>query len=153
MKRKQGPITSSSQTKKTKVSKAVVLLQDLLDFSRGVKTEEDIERRFKHIAVTLLHEFHLVVVQRDEDTTKEIEFEILEAEFYLLIGGHYEDPFAHWNGEQKISGQWCVVRYCFIFWTELPLVIGISIVHREKQSTRTAVPPVLQDTEAVLARV
>jgi len=81
-----------------------VLLQDLLDFSEGVETEEDIERRFKHIAVTLLHGYRLVV-QHDEDT-KEIEFEVLEAEFYLLIGGCYEDPFTHWSEEQKISGQW-----------------------------------------------
>jgi hypothetical protein len=108
MKRKQGPSTSSSQTKKTKEFDGV-LLQDLLDFSQGAKTEEDIERRFKHIAVTLLHGFHLVVVQHDE-VTKEIEFEILEAEFYLLIGGCYEDPFTHWSEKQKIGGQWCVVN-------------------------------------------
>jgi hypothetical protein len=108
MKRKQGPSTSSSQIKKTKEFDAVMPLQDLLDFSQGVKTEEDIERRFKHIAVTLLHGFHLVVVQNDEDK-KEIEFEILEAEFYLLIGGCYEDPFTHWSENQKIGGQWCVV--------------------------------------------
>ena len=86
----------------------MLLLQDLLDFSQGVKTEEDIERRFKHIAVTLLHGFHLVVAQHDEDM-KEIEFEILEAEMYLLIGGFYEDPFTHWSEKQKIGGQWCVV--------------------------------------------
>ena len=107
MKRKQGPSTLSSQTKKTKEFDEVVL-QDLLDFSQGVKTEEDIERRFKHIAVTLLHGSNLVVVQNDEDM-KEIEFEILEAEFYILIGGCYEDPFTHWSEKQKIGGQWCVV--------------------------------------------
>ena len=113
MKRKQGPITSSSQTKKTKESDTAVLLQDLLDFSQGVNTEEDIERRFKHIAVTLLHGLHLVVVQHDEDT-KEIEFEILEAEFYLLLGGRYEDPFTHFGEEQKIGGQWCVVSVLIV---------------------------------------
>ena len=107
MKRKEGPSTSSSQTKKTKGFDGVVL-QDLLDFSQGINTntEEDIERRFKHIAATLLHGFHLVVVQND---MKEIEFEILEAEFYILIGGCYEDPFTHWSEKQKIGGQWCVV--------------------------------------------
>jgi hypothetical protein len=48
----------------------VVPLQDLLDFSRGIKMEEDIERRFKHIAV---------VVQHDEDTNlKEKEFKALQ---------------------------------------------------------------------------
>ena len=107
MKRKQEPSTSSSQTKKAKEFDDAVLLQELLDFSQGVKTEEDIERRFKQIAVTLLHGYHLVVAQHDEDT-KEIEFEILEAEFYILIGGCYEDPFTHWSEKQKIGGQWCV---------------------------------------------
>jgi len=107
MKRKQGPITPSSQTKKTKGfdSDTVELLQDLLDFSR-VKTEEDIERRFKHIAASLLHGSHLVVVVQDDEDTKEIEFEILEAEFYLLIDGCYEDPFTHCHEKQKVSGQW-----------------------------------------------
>ena len=85
-----------------------MVLQDLLDFSQGVKTKEDIELRFKHIAVTLLHGSNVVVVQNDEDM-KEIEFEILEAEFYILIGGCYEDPFTHWSEKQKIGGQWCVV--------------------------------------------
>ena len=41
-----------------------------------------------------------MVVQYDEDT-KEIESEILEANFHLLIGGCYE---------MKIGGQWCVVN-------------------------------------------
>ena len=107
MKRKQRPpITSSSQVKKTKGTTTVALLQDLLDFSQGFRTEDDIQRRFKHIAKTLLHEFHLVAVK--DTTREEIEFEILEAEFYLHIGGCYEDPFAHRSEEQKISGRWCV---------------------------------------------
>jgi hypothetical protein len=116
MKRKQGPTTSSSPTKKSKGFDDVVLLQELLDFNQGVKTEEDIERRFKHIAATLLHGFHLVV-QHDGDT---IEFEILEAEFYILIGGSYEDPFTHWSEKQKIGGQWCVVvtTQCLAFYLD-----------------------------------
>ncbi|KAF8806017.1 hypothetical protein BYT27DRAFT_7103161 [Phlegmacium glaucopus] len=115
MKRKQGPTTTSlSQAKKTKLtdletgtSALPVSLQELLDFSR-VKTEEDIECRFNHIAKILLHESHLVVVVKNEDTnaTKEIEFEILEAEFYLQSGGCHEDPFTHGSEEQKISGTW-----------------------------------------------
>ena len=68
MKRKQGLSTSPSQSKKTKEFGGV-LFQDLLDFSQGVKREEDIERRFKLVAVTLLHGFH--------ENAKEIEFEIL----------------------------------------------------------------------------
>jgi hypothetical protein len=106
MKRKQGPTpTTFSQFKKTKGT--TVELQELLDFSQGIKTEEDIERRFKHIAETLLHGFHLVVV-KDTITSKEVEFEILEAEFYLQLNGCHEDPFTHGSEEQKISGKWCV---------------------------------------------
>jgi hypothetical protein len=101
MKRKQVP-TTYPQAKKIKGTATVQVLQELLDFGEEVNTKEDIERRFKHIAETLLHKFHLVVVK---DTTEEIEFEILEAEFYLQISGH-EDPFTHGSEEQKISGQW-----------------------------------------------
>lgn len=123
MKRKQGPASSSSQAKKTKptlgtpagTSSVLSSLQELLDFSQ-VKTEEDIEHRFNHIAKTLLHEVHLVVVvikhEDTKDTKKEIEFEILEAEFYLQIGGCHEDPFTHGSEEQKLSGRWCVRFKC-----------------------------------------
>ena len=51
-------------------------------------------------ACALLHGFHLVVVQYDEDT-KEIESEILETKFHLLIGGCYE---------MKIKNQRSMVR-------------------------------------------
>ena len=102
MKRNQGSTNATPCSETTAAT--VEILQELLDFSQGVKTKEDIERRFKAIAESLLHEFHLVAVT--EDTTKEIEFEILEAEFYLQIAGH-EDPFTHGSEEQKISGNWC----------------------------------------------
>ena len=101
MKRKQVP-TTYSPAKKVKEIATVEVLQELLNFGKEVKTKEDIERRFKYIAETLLHKFHLVAVK---DATKEIEFEILEAEFYLQISGH-EDPFTHGSEEQKVSGQW-----------------------------------------------
>lgn len=113
MKRKQGPTSASfSQAKRIKPisgpTEAVLALQELFDFSK-TKTEEDIERRFNHIATTLLHECHLVVIVVDaaDAVTKEIEFEILEAEFYLRIVGCHEDPFTHGSEEQKISGKWC----------------------------------------------
>jgi hypothetical protein len=117
MKRKQGPITSPSQTKKTKGVDSVVLLQDLLDFNRGVQDGRGYWAPLQTYRGNP-HEFHLVVVQHDEDT-KEIEFEILEAEFYVLIGGCYEDPFTHWSEKQKIGGQWCTVKYSIllvIYW-------------------------------------
>src|ERR1700678_35938 len=82
MKRKQEPATSPSHPKKTKpsfgsASDTVPSLQDqeLLDFNQIGNSEEDINRRFNHIAKTLLHEFHLVVVVKDTTTTQEIQFE------------------------------------------------------------------------------
>ena len=115
MKRKQGPTSTSSSPalKKTKSkglgTGSTLSLQELLDFSQA-KTKEDIEYRFKHIAQTLLHEFRLVVKETTTTTTTttEIEFEILEAEFYLQIVGLHEDPFTHGSEEQKVSGTWCV---------------------------------------------
>src|ERR1700678_4491146 len=110
MKRKQEPATSPSHPKKTKpsASDTVPSLQELLDFNQIGNSEQDINRRFNHIAKTLLHEFHLVVVVKD---TQEIQFEILEAEFYLQILGRHEDPFTHGSEEQKITGTWYITIY------------------------------------------
>jgi len=79
-------------------------LRDILDFS-GVDTEEEISRRFERISTALLHEFRLVV-RRDNAT--DVEFDILEAEFYLQMGGCHEDPFTHGSEEQRVSGRWYV---------------------------------------------
>jgi len=77
-------------------------LREILDFS-GVDNEQEISRRFERISTALLQEFRLVV--RCEHGT-DVEFEILEAEFYLQIGGCHEDPFTHGNEEQRVSGRW-----------------------------------------------
>jgi len=77
-------------------------LREILDFS-GVDNEQEISRRFERISTALLQEFRLVV-RREHGT--DVEFEILEAEFYLQIGGCHEDPFTHGNEEQRVSGRW-----------------------------------------------
>ena len=84
------------------VSAKLSALREILDFS-GVDSEQEISRRFERISTALLHEFRLVV--RREHAT-DVEFEILEAEFYLQIGGCHEDPFTHGNEEQRVSGRW-----------------------------------------------
>jgi len=84
------------------VSAKLSALREILDFS-GVDSEQEISRRFERISTALLHEFRLVV--RREQAT-DVEFEILEAEFYLQIGGCHEDPFTHGNEEQRVSGRW-----------------------------------------------
>ena len=95
---------SNSQDSELDVGEKLSALREILDFS-GVDTEEEISRRFERISTTLLHEFRLVV--RRENAT-DVEFEILEAEFYLQIGGCHEDPFTHGSEEQRVSGRWYV---------------------------------------------
>ncbi|KAF8967490.1 hypothetical protein BDZ97DRAFT_1916773 [Flammula alnicola] len=77
-------------------------LQSLLDFSL-VTTEDEISTRFDQIAKALIHEFRLVVRR---ENARDVEFEILEAEFYLQVGGCHEDPFTHGSEEQKVGGRW-----------------------------------------------
>ncbi|KAF8887244.1 hypothetical protein CPB84DRAFT_1684681 [Gymnopilus junonius] len=77
--------------------------QALLDFSL-VDSEEEIARRLQTISKTLLHGFKLVV--KPDGSSQEIEFQVMEAEFYLQIDGLHEDPFTHGSEEQKFSGQW-----------------------------------------------
>ncbi|KAF4619759.1 hypothetical protein D9613_004733 [Agrocybe pediades] len=97
--------------------------QQLLDFSQ-VTTENDAVERLGQVANTLIRSFRLVVKRDEPGTTDdrkgdgetgtggdaeavETEFEVLEAECYLLIGGGiHEDPFTHGSEEQKISGRW-----------------------------------------------
>src|ERR1700678_2296209 len=81
MKRKQEPETSPSHPKKTKpsfgsASDTVPSLQELLDFNQIGNSEEDINHRFNHIAKTLFHEFHLVVVVKHTTTTQEYSLSI-----------------------------------------------------------------------------
>lgn len=75
----------------------------LLDFSL-VDTNEEIARRLDLISESLLHSFSLVV--KPEKASKEIEFQIMEAEFYLHIDGLHEDPFSHGSEDKKFSGRW-----------------------------------------------
>ena len=84
------------------VGAKLAALREILDFS-GVDNEQEISRRFERISTALLQEFRLVV--RREHAT-DVEFEILEAEFYLQIGGCHEDPFTHGSEEQRVSGRW-----------------------------------------------
>ncbi|KAH9482101.1 hypothetical protein JR316_0004196 [Psilocybe cubensis] len=87
--------------------------EQLLDFSSvggGVEGEDEIATRLYRIARALLHEFRLVVrpptKSGDEPPPEDVEFQILEAEFYLRLDGCHEDPFTHGSEEQKVSGRW-----------------------------------------------
>ncbi len=79
-------------------------LAELLDCS-SLKDQAAIDGRFNLIARSLLCN-HVVVVKTAVDAP-EIEYELLEVEFYLLSARHHEDPFTHGTEEQRISGRWC----------------------------------------------
>jgi hypothetical protein len=77
-------------------------LRALLDLTE-VKTEQDISTRLDRIANAILREVRLVLKRKD---APDVEFEVLEAEFYLQIGDRHEDPFTHGSEEQRYSGCW-----------------------------------------------
>lgn len=82
--------------------------QQLLDFS-SVERDEEIATRCDRISRALLEEFRLVVkppTKAGKPPPDEIEFQVLEAEFYLRLEGCHEDPFTHGSEEQKVSGHW-----------------------------------------------
>lgn len=80
------------------------VLPDLLDCT-SLKDQAAIEARFHLIARSLLCE-HVLVVKPAVDAP-EMEYELLEVEFYLLSAGYHEDPFTHGTDEQRTSGKWC----------------------------------------------
>ncbi|KAH9942559.1 hypothetical protein B0H21DRAFT_750925 [Amylocystis lapponica] len=76
-------------------------LLGLLDFT-STCTDTDISLKFERIASALLHDYHIAITSGEVD----VEYEILELEFYLQRSTCHEDPFTHGSEEQKQSGQW-----------------------------------------------
>ncbi|KDR84390.1 hypothetical protein GALMADRAFT_711077 [Galerina marginata CBS 339.88] len=103
-KAKPGSKDTSTQTapKDFHADANLAAFQELLDFSL-VNDEAEITRRFDIIPRMLIHEFRLVVKPENKP---EVEFQIMEAEFYIQVATCHEDPFTHWSEEQKISGRW-----------------------------------------------
>ncbi|PPQ65733.1 hypothetical protein CVT24_011766 [Panaeolus cyanescens] len=77
--------------------------QNLLDLS-SLQTEEEVNERLERISKALLYNFRMAV--RREGQAEDVEFDIVEAEFYLQIGQIHEDPFTHGSEEQRFSGRW-----------------------------------------------
>lgn len=77
--------------------------ENLLDLS-SLQTEAEIETRLDQISTALMYNFRMAV--RREGVEGLIEFDIIEAEFYLQIGEIHEDPFTHGSEEQRFSGRW-----------------------------------------------
>ena len=101
-KKKKPDDSNSAATQGVDAKQKLLAFKNLLDFTE-VTTEEEIASRFEEISRTLLHELRIMVRRENK---QDLELEILEAEFYLQIGGCHEDPFTHGSEEQKISGRW-----------------------------------------------
>ena len=84
----------------------------------------------------------------------EIEYDILEIEFYLLKEGCHEDPYTHGAEEQRSSGRWYVSLVLFSSSSTTYIIyLGIFI-----EPLVLAPPPSLprqqqEDTEEALEKV
>ena len=97
--------SSVRESKRTNRSSGAILhLSRLLDFS-DITDPQDIQTRFAAIADSLLREVHLQVVvpaasastgtsgsTKSLDTNYNVNYELLEVEFYLWKAEHHEDP-------------------------------------------------------------
>ncbi|CAL1699939.1 unnamed protein product [Somion occarium] len=92
---------SSSDTSNTQVLPLPTNLLTLLDFT-SLQTQDEISSRFREIAKSVIQDHRLVITHDG----KEMEYEVLELEFYLIKPGCHEDPFTHGSDEQKQSGHW-----------------------------------------------
>ena len=88
-------------------------LSSLLDFSH-LSSQADIYSRFTQLSQSLLNHHTLLLLRQG----LEIEYDILEIEFYLLKEGCHEDPYTHGAEEQRSSGRWYV-----------PLALFSSFLH------------------------
>lgn len=82
----------------------VIGLIEALDFT-ALNSVGEISSRFDELARLLM--FSCVIHLHTPDSPpKDIEYEILELEFYLHKPGCHEDPFTHKAAEQRQGGQW-----------------------------------------------
>ena len=79
-------------------------LTQALDFT-ALDSLQEILDRFDELA-RLLMLSHVVQLHTPGFPSKDIEYEILELEFYLYKPGSHADPFTHRSAEQRRSGQW-----------------------------------------------
>jgi hypothetical protein len=79
-------------------------LTEALDFT-ALNSLEEISCRFDELARSLMFG-HLIHLHTPGFPPKDIEYEILELEFYLYKPGLHADPFTHKADEQRKGGQW-----------------------------------------------
>lgn len=103
-------------------------LTEALDFT-ALNSLQEISGRFDELAKLLMFG-HLIHLRTPGSPSEDIEYEILELEFYLHKPGCHADPFTHRSTEQKRSGRWSVYLPCLIPKpSQASLNAGISIEH------------------------
>lgn len=88
---KQDDVQSSSESS----------LIELLDFT-GITTHAEITSRFSKLADSLFHEYLICAHVNGKD----VDYELLEFEYYLHKQECHEDPFTHQSHEQRLTGNW-----------------------------------------------
>ena len=79
-------------------------LTEALDFS-ALNSLQDVSDRFDKLARLLMFD-HVIHLHAPGSPPKDIEYEVLELEFYLHKPGWHVDPFTHRSTEQRRGGQW-----------------------------------------------
>ena len=75
-----------------------------LDFT-ALNSLQEISDRFDELAKLLMFG-HVIHLHTPGSPPEDIEYEILELEFYLHKPGCHADPFTHRATEQRRSGRW-----------------------------------------------
>jgi len=79
-------------------------LTEALDFT-ALNSLQEISVRFDELARSLMFS-HVIHLHTPGFPPKDVEYEILELEFYLHKPDCHADPFTHRATEQRRSGQW-----------------------------------------------
>jgi hypothetical protein len=83
---------------------AVDDMTEALDFT-ALNSLQEISGRFDELARSLMFS-HTIHLHKPGSPSKDVEYEILELEFYLHKPGCHVDPFTHKADEQRKGGQW-----------------------------------------------
>lgn len=95
---------------------------------------QEISDRFDELARLLMFS-HVIHLHTPGHPPKDVEYEILELEFYLYKPGCHADPFTHRAAEQRSSGQWQAASFArFSNFTQTFVNTGISIEHPRQRA-------------------
>lgn len=93
-----------SPDKPRKQQRLDIRLTEALDLT-SLNSLGEISSRFDQLAEMLMFN-HVIHLHTPDSLPNDIEYEILELEFYLYKPGCHPDPFTHRAAEQRKSGQW-----------------------------------------------